>query len=433
MHKIRKGILLTALLLCTGVLASCGWKDRGPNIPDSNLTPTPTPLAVTYTPTPYQARQPLVPSVNADAYSVVPRFSGLDEPVWKTAKSFPIEKTVTETGDTKADAQIFYSDNLLYIRVNVEDTTRTITNTVDKSDHVKVYLNEKADCPGEYAAGDCYCTVLRDGRLVYGPGCDTAKMKAVGFDTGNGYVIQVLMPLTTVKATKGTKLGFDIVVTDLDGDMVVKKLAFCDTSGKTDRDLSGIGVLELGKDTTSALPKPVIDGKEEALWETVSYIPLQNPAWGKDGAEAGFKVMWDTDRLYLLIQVSDDTPNSEGTVMTRKDSVEVFLCGDGSKSETYRKGKDMHVRIGRDGGLECGNGASVSAIEYKVTGNAEGYLVEVSLPVPKESMEHGNFLGLDIHVNDSEGEGQRNKILTWSDTTLLTNKDLSDVGTINIK
>lgn len=433
MHKFRKGILLAVLWIAAYLTVACGWKDRGPNIPDSDFTPTPTPLAVTYTPTPYQPKQPLVPSVNADAYSVVPGLSGADDPVWKVVGHVPVEQSADVNGNTKADAQVLFTSNLLYVRINVEDSTCTITNTVEHSDHVKVYLNEKGDRPGDYAAGDCYCTVLRDGRLVYGTGCDTEHMKAVGFETETGYVVELLMPMTTISAKAGTKIGFDIVITDLDGDRLVKRLAYKDTSGKTDRDFSGIGELTLGKEGTAQLPKPVIDGADEDLWKTIEYIPLQNPAWGKDGAEAGFKILWDQERIYLLIQVTDGTPNSEGTVMTRKDSVEVFLCGDASKSESYRKGKDMHVRIGRDGGLECGNGASVSALEYKVTGDDKGYLVEVSLPVPKESMVRGGYIGLDIHVNDSEGEGQRNKILTWSDTSLLTNKDLSGVGTINIK
>ncbi|MBO4324759.1 MAG: hypothetical protein J5845_05110 [Lachnospiraceae bacterium] len=431
-----KRICLAALslIMTAALLSACGWKGRGASIPDdAGAKITPTEIPVTYTPTPFQVREPLVTDVNADAHAVMPLLSGYDEPVWQFAERRPIEKTIVGGSATTADFQVFHTDTQLYIRLNVQDKTRTITNQADTSDRVMIFLNEAGDKPAKYAAGDATCTILRDGRIVYGTGCDSSHMKAVGFETDNGYVVEVTMPLVAVTVIPDTEIGFDVTVIDLDGDKVVKKLAWNDTSDKTATNLTGIGTLALEKDNAGRFPKPVMDGEVEELWDASQAFPLQNPAWGDKGTEAEFRILWDTDRVYLLIDVKDNTPNSEGMVMTRKDCVEVFLCGDGTKSETYREGKDLHVRIGRDGALECGNGIKASALTYEVKGTDTGYTVEVSLPAPKASMTFGGFLGLDIHVNDSEGEGQRNRILTWSDTSLKTYTDLSAVGTINLK
>lgn len=433
MRYIRRGIAAAVLVSALCLSVSCGWKDRGATIPDEAVYMTPTGIPVTYTPTPFQTREPAVAPVNADANSIIPQLSGFDEPVWQFAKHNEISKTVSGSSDTKADFQMYHTDSLLYIRVNVQDKTRTVTNQAETSDHIAVFLNEAGDKPKKYAAGDCMCTVLRDGRLVYGTGCDAAHMKAVGFDTEQGYVVELILPLVSITAKEGVEIGFDIQITDLDNDKTVKKLAWSDTSGRTETNLNGVGTVKLDSETAGRLPKPEIDAIAEDLWETAALNPLRNIAWGDRGAEATFRILWDTYRIYLLIRVTDETPNSEGILMTRKDSVEVFLCGDGTKSDTYREGKDMHFRIGRDGAIECGNGATASALSYKVTGDEKGYVVELSVPVPKESLVHGGFLGLDIHVNDSEGEGQRNKILTWSDTGLKTFEDLSNVGTINLK
>ena len=431
----RKCLMVLSLIMTAALLGSCGWKGRGASIPDDAGTKiTPTEIPVTYTPTPFQVREPLVTDVNADAHAVMPLLSGHDEPIWQFAEHNPIEKTISGDSATKADFQIFHTDTQLYIRLNVQDKSKTVTNQVDTSDRVVIFLNEAGDKPAKYAAGDATCTILRDGRIVYGTGCDSSHMKAVGFETDNGYVVEVTMSLVAVTVIPDTVVGFDVQVIDLDGDKIVKKLAWNDTSDKTATTLTGIGSLALEKDNnTGRFPSPVIDGEDEELWSISQAFPLQNPAWGDKGTEAEFRILWDTGKVYLKIDVKDATPNSEGMVMTRKDCVEVFLCGDGTKSDKYREGKDLHIRIGRDGALECGNGINASAVTYQVKSNESGYTVEVMLPAPKESMVCGGFLGLDIHVNDSEGEGQRNRILTWSDTSLMTYTDLSAVGTINLK
>lgn len=182
----------------------------------------------------------------------------------------------------------------------------------------------------------------------------------------------------------------------------------------------------------SRLPGIHVDGRKENAWNVCTRYKLENPVFGDDGATAGFYAFCDENKLYLLIEVHDNTPQLSGEIPTRCDCVEVFLNEDGEKSERYHAG-DSHYIVERNGSLDERSGADRRLVEYNVISDDDGYVVEIGIRWSLDPEERANEFGLDIRVNDSQTAGERNYIVQWSDTSMMTHEDLSHIGTIRIR
>lgn len=85
--------------------------------------------------------------------------------------------------------------------------------------------------------------------------------------------------------------------------------------------------------------KPVIDGKaSEACWESATWYPMDDlylgAAFDSLDFQGRFKLVWDTDQLYLLVEIVDDTLveyyEPWDTVWWDDDCVEIFIDEDNS-------------------------------------------------------------------------------------------------------
>ncbi len=175
-----------------------------------------------------------------------------------------------------------------------------------------------------------------------------------------------------------------------------------------------------------------VDGKKETFWGYCDAYMLNNVILGEADTSAQFQVAWDSEYLYLYIEVTDKTYDVSSELFTRKDGIEIFVNESNSKGSHYDKG-DQHYQIIRDGSLKCGNGASDELIRYSLEEVEEGYVAEVAIAFVLWEGKRGSEIGLDIRINDSFGNGGRDYIVQWSDTTLKTYTDLSKIGTITLR
>ncbi len=175
-----------------------------------------------------------------------------------------------------------------------------------------------------------------------------------------------------------------------------------------------------------------VDGREETFWSYCNEFTLNNVILGDADTAATFKAAWDSEYLYLFVKVTDDTYDVSSELYTRKDGIEIFFNESNAKTEEYATG-DQHYQIARDGSIQYGNGASENLIRYKVIETEDGYLAEIAIAFVLEEGTRDSLVGLDIRINDSFGEGMRDYIVQWSDTTLLTYTDLSKIGTMILR
>lgn len=187
------------------------------------------------------------------------------------------------------------------------------------------------------------------------------------------------------------------------------------------------------KSVTSKSPSVVkIDGIYDEVWDGIEAIQIQNVSWGESGASGCFKVYWDKNTLYVLVDVNDDTPDTASDRFTRQDCVEIFVNESGTKPETYGEG-DSHFKVNRDGEVEYGNGADDSIIDFAVIPKDDGYMVEASVTFTTMNPVFGQAIGFDVRINDSQGNQYRDYMLQWSDTSMYTYEDLSKIGTLYLK
>lgn len=180
------------------------------------------------------------------------------------------------------------------------------------------------------------------------------------------------------------------------------------------------------------LPAIRLDGRIEDAWNVCEEYALENPVYGESGASAKFRAFSDKNKLYLCIEVKDDTPMRSNEVPTRCDSVEIYLNEDGSKPEKYHAG-DSHYIFLRNGSCVERSGADLRLAESAVTETEDGYIMEISISWSLAPEDRGENFGLDIRVNDSHTEGSRDYIIQWSDTSMNTHENLSRVGTMKIR
>lgn len=187
------------------------------------------------------------------------------------------------------------------------------------------------------------------------------------------------------------------------------------------------------KSVTSKSPSVVkIDGIYDEVWDNIEATQIKNVSWGESGANGSFRVYWDKNTLFILVDVNDDTPDTASDRFTRQDCVEIFVNESGTKPETYSEG-DSHFKVNRDGAVEYGNGADKSIIDFAVIPKENGYMVEAAVTFTTINPVFGQAIGFDVRINDSQGNQYRDYMLQWSDTSMYTYENLSKIGTLYLK
>ncbi|HEY8473179.1 MAG TPA: endo-1,4-beta-xylanase [Natronosporangium sp.] len=148
---------------------------------------------------------------------------------------------------------------------------------------------------------------------------------------------------------------------------------------------------------------PVVDGDRELVWDQLPAISLAEGI--------GFQVRWDSEQLYALVEVTDDTVDAG-------DRVDLFVDDTNAKAGEYGPG-DAHYSVGRDGST---SGDPTAAV---VTETDTGYRVEVALPLATPGALDRQ-VGFDVRVTEG-GTGDR---FSWSDQNHEQDTDTSRWGTL---
>ncbi|MCP2239537.1 endo-1,4-beta-xylanase [Thermoanaerobacterium thermosaccharolyticum] len=160
---------------------------------------------------------------------------------------------------------------------------------------------------------------------------------------------------------------------------------------------------------------PTIGANVDSSWKLVKPLYANTYVEGTVGATATVKSMWDTKNLYLLVQVSDNTPSSN-------DGIEIFVDKNDNKSTSYET-DDEHYTIKSDG-------TGSSDITKYVTSNADGYIVQLAIPIEDISPTLNDKIGLDVRLNDDKGSGSIDTVTVWNDYTNSQDTNTSYFGDI---
>ena len=196
-----------------------------------------------------------------------------------------------------------------------------------------------------------------------------------------------------------------------------------------------------------AAKAPGIDGEVDEAWARVPINKLENVVMSFGSGEkasrpsspedlsADFRAMWDSDNLYLLVDVTDDKlvndtdpvnaitlpSGSQAIPWWYDDSIEVYLDADNAKTAQYGA-HDAQFRFnwGEKPVLRVYNQNTEihpEGVKFAMVKTDKGYRLETSIPWKDFAVKPsaGATVGLDVEVNDDDDGGARDSKITWHD------------------
>lgn len=186
---------------------------------------------------------------------------------------------------------------------------------------------------------------------------------------------------------------------------------------------------------------PEIDGVADLVWENVPQYSINHVLSGAVDNTADlsgtFRVMWDEENLYFLVDVKDDVlvPHVAGENKWNYDGIEIFIDGDYSRGTSFDGLNDFQFTYNQ--GVKILSSNPVGRVEGMETGEViteEGYLVEIKMPwsTLNATPEAQNLMGLDIALNDNDGNSTiREGYKIWYKTQPAFWGNTSTYGTAN--
>ncbi|MEN8202757.1 MAG: sugar-binding protein [Bacteroidota bacterium] len=293
-------------------------------------------------------------------------------------------------------------------------------------------------------------------------------------ELAGGYTYEMAIPFDNLieggfDAVHNARLGFEIAVGDADTKGAADTLrdgrvAWNMEAGVDyawgDPELWGVIVLDDGSGVSLpaanpavelAAAAPAIDGTADAMWTDVPFREIRNTSSGlmDQSFGADYKVLWDANNLYLLVDIKDDTLTNtntpSGLAQDQNDFIDIYVDMDRLYPYTYinpfgdgpgywvdaGKGEwngswwnlydenDYQVQLLRDadflgiGGQFPGRtvDGSASGIVYGQTEKADGsgWMMEVQIPFANLDAgfvaDHNTRLGFEIVVGDADTQG----------------------------
>jgi hypothetical protein len=166
---------------------------------------------------------------------------------------------------------------------------------------------------------------------------------------------------------------------------------------------------------------PSIDGNVDDSWVSVPSHAIAHVAYTPPTSEAdlsaNFKTVYDSQALYILVDVTDDRLVSDSTESWLDDGVEVFIDADNSKSNVYGD-NDYQFHFDWDATAPAvgeSHHNKTNGVQYAFTRTDKGYRLEAKLPWSTlgTTPAAGKKIGLDVHVNDDDDGGDRDTKIMW--------------------
>lgn len=335
-----------------------------------------------------------------DSNQAVDGVSGMDDPIWENASSYPI---VGRDGTLYGSFKTLWDDKKLYVLATALD------NTSDSSDEIVFYVEPR--------------NVKADERTKDSIDVSVSRSKADA-DTGESYTV---FKALNVEGILDAKVGFDVVVSDngsvhswndfdnLQEDSSINYGTLC---------MKPMPVMCTAKRATGNIR---IDGRDSE-WGDITPVPMEVETQGYTLEGSQFRAQWDDNYLYVYFEVQDSLLNDNARDPWEQDSVEVFIDQNNAKTSTYEP-DDAQYRISFKNFVTF-NGGYEDEFMSKTRVFPGGYAVEVAVPLKDVSPEVGLLMGFDTQINEADASGVRAGIRNWVNDTNMGYQDMSGLGVI---
>ena len=189
--------------------------------------------------------------------------------------------------------------------------------------------------------------------------------------------------------------------------------------------------LPTGTTTTTTASEQVvdpatIDGVIDSAWDGAAWNTLNNTIGTIDDANdlsAQWKSTWDSENLYILVDVTDDSLRNNSAQASMDDSVEIYIDADNSKGTSFDGVNDFEwaFRYNDPGTVHLGGNSvpDTTGINFELVANGAGtgYVLEVAVPWTTLGVTPAidGQVGIEVQVNDDDNGGDTEGKLTWDD------------------
>lgn len=333
------------------------------------------------------------------------------DPLWNQG----VSKKLKQSGNEVASFRTLWDASHLYVQVTVNDATR------DEADKVELFLDENNGKTTAYESDDRHFSLNR-----LGAGSSAADISYAVRESSNGYTLGAAIPWSSITRAAGDDIGFDVRIKDA-SKTELPSAYWNDSTLSQDSDTSKYGIVQL-----AAMPKTAesikgtvsIDGLMDSEWETTK--PFTVAAINDGAASAQARSLWMDDSLMLLIDVNDPLLKADAPDPWLQDSVEIFIDENHQRTSFYED-DDAQYRINIDNAATFAGNASPARLESAVVRIENGYRVELKIAMASIELKPGSAIGLDIQINDDQGDGNRGNA-KWNDPTNETWRNTSQFG-----
>jgi hypothetical protein len=361
--------------------------------------------------------------------------------------------------DFSATIKAIWDADAIYCLLEVkDDTLDTQSNQAWERDHWSIYfdmsnikqngalLDDKAEpMDSVQFMLEKVWSVEGDIDLQLAINKDTLKWDAdfvETVDSGTSYLLELAVPFSDIGVTleDGMTIGFDAKVGDNDGDgQLDGKLALYQSADEGWHNASYIGTAMLEADGSISRVKqaPVIDGVEDYTWYnakkydlTVKNLYLEDFVDDAADFSGSFKVMHDYDNIYVLLNVKDDTLDTQSNQAWERDHWSVYfdmsnLKQNGAllddKAEPMDSVQFMLEKVWSvEGDIDLQLAINKDTLKWGVDfaeaiDSGSNYVAEIAVPFSRIGvpLTDGMVIGYDTKIGDNDGDGQLDAKLAW--------------------
>ncbi|MEO0224914.1 MAG: sugar-binding protein, partial [candidate division WOR-3 bacterium] len=168
------------------------------------------------------------------------------------------------------------------------------------------------------------------------------------------------------------------------------------------------------KVSTSAI---VVDGSlDEKYWCIFSTI--SKPVIGSFNNKAYFGVLWDSQNLYVGIEVEDTSLiSNDSSNLWEDDSVEVYLDVEHNHKSSYDTYDTQFIK-GYGVSTIWERSGRINGVKHAYSTTSTGYSVEIAIPWANLGVipSVGMMFGFDVGINDDDDGGSRDSQAMWAGT-----------------
>ncbi len=194
--------------------------------------------------------------------------------------------------------------------------------------------------------------------------------------------------------------------------------------------MMGIGRIDM--EIAYALKPPVIDGQIDSIWASAStqyLVPADDPA----DASGSWKALYDSENLYVLVEITDDVLVSDSASFWQDDSVEFYFDGGNTKDGPPLSGNNRQYTLGWSRDQVQGTNIQLEGVEHAQVNTDTGWRLEIKLPwltLQGAAPQADDLIGIDLFYNEDDdgGDSREGQIFTFATDGSAWN-DASQWGT----